>query len=444
MQYLACVALLAVMPISRTCQADALDAWTREQVASGGAGAMVVARIDESGRRVDGYGRRNPGSALPPDGDTRFQIGSISKVFTNLLLAERVALGAVRYEQVIGGLLPETVRPAHPQVAAISLLALATHRSGLPRLPPNLMPDDPADPYRGYGLDALWDGLATTRTGQPLGRFGGYSNFGSAVLGQLLAIQAGEDYPTLLRRAVIEPLRLRDTGIAPGDNVAVATSRGQAPRAWSNDHALAPAIGLWGSGNDLLRLLRVYLGGHAHGLRHALAEDLEIVPSEADRQRMTRIWRVAGNTAQPIFWHNGSTGHYWSFVGFRPDTGHGLVVLGTGSADPTDSALAALGGSIQPSQAPVDEGLFGQYRIEQGFDIDIYRHRGKLLAQATGESALVMHALGGDWYALNDADASIRFLRDEEGSVRALELVQDGVIYEARRVADVAGVLRRR
>lgn len=444
MQRLACVALLAIMPISRTCDADALDAWARKQIASGESAAIVIARIDDGESRVEGHGRRSPGNPSPPDGDTRFQIGSISKVFTNLLLAERVALGAVRYDQTIGGLLPDTVRPAHPQVAAIPLLALATHRSGLPRLPPNLMPGDPADPYRGYDLAALWDGLTTTRTGQPLGQFGGYSNFGSGVLGQLLSLQAGESYEKLLDRAVIEPLRLRDTGIAPGDNVAVAVRRARALRAWGNDHALAPAIGLWSTGNDLLRLLSAYLGGHEHGLRHSLAEDLPLVPSEADRHRMTRVWRVAGNTSQPVFWHNGSTGHYWSFIGLRPDAGHGLVVLSAGSADPTDSALAALGGSMEDPVTAVDESLFGQYRIEQGFDVDIYHHQGQLLAQATGKSALAMHALGGDWYALNDADASIRFLRDDDGSVRALELVQDGVTYEAPRIAEVAGVVRRR
>ncbi len=426
-----------------TPPADALSAWAQARVAARESGAIVIARIDGNKVSVEGFGHRRWPDGPAPDGDTRFLIGSIGKVFTNLLLAEQVAKGALTYDQSLGSLLPDTVEPANPAVAEITLQAMATHHSGLPRLPPNFAPTDPADPYAGFDEAALWAGVAQARAGQPLDSYYGYSNFGTGLLGHLLGREAGSDYYRALAEQVIAPLAMTDTGKAAGDNHAEAVSGGQAARAWSNDDALAGAGGLWGSANDLSRLIQAYLGHRQHSLKHALSRDLDVVAPADHGMAVTRVWHVARAGGHPIYWHNGGTGTYWSFAGFRPDNGQGVVVLTSGDADPTVAAFAALGhvpdapGTRPATKPDVDASVFGQYQLSDDFGIGVFERDGTLYAQASGQGALALHPLDDGWYALHEVDASLRFQREGD-AVTGLTFVQGGASQHAARVAAAA------
>ncbi len=419
---------------------DDLAAWAQARVATGESGAIVIARIHGDGVTVAGFGHRTWPDGPAPDGDTRFLTGSIGKVFTHLLLAERVADGAVAYSQSLGSLLPEGVTPRNPALAAIMLQALATHHSGLPRLPPNFAPTDPADPYAGYDATALWAAVEQTRDRQRLGSYYGYSNFAVGLLGQLLADQAGSDYFAAVAEHVAAPLGMTDTGRDSGDNHAVAVSSGKAATAWSNHDALVGAGGLWGSANDLVRLLQAYLGRHEHRLKHDLDADLEIVGDSDEGMSVTRVWHVATAGGQPIYWHNGGTMTHWGFAGFRPDTGQGLVVLTSGDADPTLPSLLALGHAPSGEPAPeaaLDTTVLGQYQLDDTVGVGVVAGGGRLRAKFSGQGELVLHPVGEDWYALHEVDASVRFQRDGDVVV-ALEFVRDGIGHRAGRVADRA------
>lgn len=425
-----------------TPSADALSSWAQARVAAKESGAIVIARIDGAEVTIEGHGQRGWPEGPVPDGDTRFLTGSIGKVFTHLLLAERVADGALSYEQTLGSLLPDTVKPGNPAVAGVSLQALATHHSGLPRLPPNFAPADPADPYAGFDEAALWAGVEQVRVGQPLGSYYGYSNFAVGLLGHLLGREAGSDYFSALAEHVTTPLAMTGTGKEAGDNHAVAVSGGKAARAWSNDDALAGAGGLWGSANDLARLVRAYLGHHRNRLKHMLADDLEIVGGADGGMAVTRVWHVADVAGKRVYWHNGGTMTHWSFAGFRPDTGQGLVVLTSGDADPTAAALESLGYTGPPpdsARPAVDAALVGQYQLNESSGIGVFERAGHLFAQASGQPPLELHPLGGDWHALHEVDASLRFLREGD-AVTGIEFVQAGVAQTAARVADRAAV----
>lgn len=420
--------------------ADELDAWLAARQADGSLAAASVARITGAQVRTSGFGRIDE---RVPAGDTPFQIGSITKVYTNLLLAEAVAAGDLRYRDAIGGLLPEKLQPANPAVARITLEALATHRSGLPRLPPNLDLANTVDPYADYDEDKLLAGVAKARAGQPLGSFYTYSNFGVGLLGYLLGRQDGQGYRANLKQRVLAPLGLEETGFEPGEGAARAIQGGEAVRAWGFDDALAGAGALWGSTDDLARLVQAYLGHHEHQLAHALAEDLRVLGAAGDFE-ITRVWHVARAQGQPVYWHNGGTAGFNSFVGFRPDREEGLALLVSGGADPTDIGLRALGvAPIEPGEAEVDESLFGQYELSPQFGIGIHAEHGKLLAQASGQPAFQLHPLGEDWYALGEVDVALHFVR-RDGQVEALELAQDGQLQMARRSHAVALSQQRR
>ena len=411
-----------------------IEAWIREHQAE--VAAASVAEITPERVDARGYGRRAGADSTTPDADTQFQLGSITKVFTNLLLAELDAAGTTSYDTTLGTLLPK-LRPRNPAVAQISLLALASHRSGLPRLPPNLDLGDTVDPYAGYDTADLLAGLRAARDKQPLGTFYAYSNFGAGALGHALGRAAGSDYARAVTQHVIEPLHLRRTTFQPDADAATAVSAAQPVPAWRFQDALAGAGALWGSVSDLARLVQPYLGA-PHGLKHDLTRDLDVVVAEAGAFAVTRVWHVARAGDAPVYWHNGGTAGFHSFVGFRPDQRRGVAILVSGGADPTDAGLRALGvESLQPIPPRIDRSVFGQYALTAAFGIGVYEQGGRLVAQATGQPAFDLHAVGEDWYAFDDVDASVHFLRNE-GAVVGLELAQNGVLQSAPRAAATA------
>ncbi|GMU44920.1 MAG: hypothetical protein AMXMBFR25_29060 [Lysobacterales bacterium] len=414
-----------------------LETWIEAERTSGRLAAASLARIDGAKLDVSGFGSLDGSADARPDADSQFQIGSITKVYTHLLLAESVAADELRYDSTLADLLPEGARLGNPALAGITLEALASHRSGLPRVPPNLDLGNTVDPYAGYDESKLLEGLAMARAQQPLGSFYTYSNFGVGLLGYVLGRRDGAGYRAALEERVIAPMRLVHTGFRPGKNAARAIQGGKPVSAWGFDDALAGAGSLWGSAGDLGRLVQAYLGHHEHGLKHTLAEDLRVLGAAGDFE-ITRVWHVARADGQPVYWHNGGTAGFHSVVGFRPDLGAGVAVLVSGDSDPTDVALRALGvAPIEPREVAVDESVFGQYQLGPQFGIGVYRERGLLVAQASGQPAFELHALGEDWYALGEVDAALHFLR-EDGQVQALELAQGGQLQQAPRTHPVA------
>ncbi len=179
--------------------------------------AAVVGVLEAGRTRVVAYGLGD-GAAVAA-GDRMFEIGSISKVFTALLLAQMVDSGEVAEDQPIGSLFAPEHALREP-LASITLGELATHASGLPRLPKDLGPMLRAafsrDPYAGSTADAIFGSVAALAGADlgPKGRFA-YSNLGVALLGQLLARRLGVDYETALRGRVFEPLGLAAWPLAP-------------------------------------------------------------------------------------------------------------------------------------------------------------------------------------------------------------------------------------
>ncbi len=104
---------------------------------------IVVGVIDASGRRIVA---RGPAGGPAFDGKTLFEIGSMTKVFTGLVLADMVEHGEVALDDPAANYLPAGATLPERGGRRITLIDLATHRSGLPRLPGNLPMHDPRIP----------------------------------------------------------------------------------------------------------------------------------------------------------------------------------------------------------------------------------------------------------------------------------------------------------
>ena len=167
---------------------------------------IVIGVIDAKGQRVVAYGSLEKGNKQPLDGDTLFEIGSITKVFTSLLLADMAQRGEVRLDDPISKYVPATAKIPERGGKKITLVDLATHTSGLPRMPANFNPKDPANPYIDYTDDQLYAFLSSYELTRDVGIKFVYSNLGFGLLGQGLARRNGTDYEALVETRICEPL----------------------------------------------------------------------------------------------------------------------------------------------------------------------------------------------------------------------------------------------
>src|SRR5262245_52540578 len=198
------------------------------------AAGIVVGLIEPSGRRVVAHGHLAKGDPRVVDGDTIFEIGSVSKVFTSLLLADMVQRKEVALDDPAARYLPEHVRVPERSGAFITLRDLSTHRSGLPPMPGNLLAmiarrKDPGGPHAEYGVDDLYEFLSSYSLPRDPGSEFEYSNLGAGLLGHLLGYCAGTDYESLVRDRITRPLGMSDTGITLSSSMKQRLTTGHNP-----------------------------------------------------------------------------------------------------------------------------------------------------------------------------------------------------------------------
>nr|WP_199813239.1 serine hydrolase domain-containing protein [Streptomyces aureocirculatus] len=276
----------------------------------------------------------------PADPDTRFEIGSLTKTFTALLLAEMVARGEVAYDDPVTRFLPRAAAP-RLRGAPITLLHLATHTSGLPRLPPGLArrgaPAWFSNPYAAYSADDCHRALARTRPRTPPGTRVRYSNFGVGLLADLLTRAAhgpGDGaYARLLAARVLDPLGLTRTNCAADRPQATGYWHGRARPPWEIP-ALPGAGAVRSSARDLLTALDALLDpaavppGVPRTLRTALADvTTPRIALPRTGNRIALIWNIRPRPGRDLYHHSGGTRGFTTFAGFSPQTNVALTAL---------------------------------------------------------------------------------------------------------------------
>ncbi|MFF8772031.1 serine hydrolase domain-containing protein [Kitasatospora sp. NPDC015120] len=339
---------------------------TADRLASPQVG-VVVAGLARGATEIRGAGRTGPGPAGGrPGPDTLFEIGSVTKVFTSLALARLTLAGTVALDEPLADLLADALPPAVTVPARgpepITLRHLATHTSGLPRLPAGMLlsslltPNKP-DPYAHCTPEWLLASLARTKVRTAPGRSFRYSNLGAGLLGLALAHRAGLDYGELVRREVCEPLGLTDTVLAPdaGQTARLApghTAGGRPVPGW-NLAGLAGAGALKSTAADLAVLLRAQL---ATGTDEAPPLGPAIALTREVRHRVNPFaWMHLGWLGHRLhtrqgghlqIWHNGGTGGYRSFTAFDPEKQVGVILLAN-TRRPVDTPAVQLLRALQ-------------------------------------------------------------------------------------------------
>jgi CubicO group peptidase (beta-lactamase class C family) len=289
---------------------------------------MVVGLLEADGsRRIIAYGGSGL-NARPLDGESVFEIGSITKVFTGVLLAEMIRRGEVKLSEPLARLLPPGVRIPSRNGKEITLLDLATHTSGLPTMPGNFPKSETPEDYSSYTVKEMYDFLSGYELPRDPGESDQYSNLQS-LIGHALALRAGKPYEALLRERILSPLKMEQTAVTLTLEMQRQMTRGHDGFGDRQPYFIAPAFitsgGLKSTVNDMLDFAAANLAQNNNGIYAALRES-------------QRPQRPLGNSGE--FWglgwgvdtvgseigHSGSTFDYNSFLNINLKSRRAIVV----------------------------------------------------------------------------------------------------------------------
>ncbi|WP_374771961.1 beta-lactamase family protein [Streptomyces sp. NBC_01310] len=335
---------------------------TADRLAEQRVGA-VVAVVAEDAAEIRGAGRTGADHGRAPGPDTLFEIGSVTKSFTALALARLASAGTVGLDEPLGDLLPDGTAVPSRDGRQITLQHLATHTSGLPRLPRGMLlqallrPSKP-DPYADCTADVLLAGPARTRLGATPGKRFRYSNLGAGLLGLALARRAGTDYETLITREICAPLGMTDTVVTVDDTRSERSAQGHGRRGRpATPWQLADLVGAGGlrsTATDLVAFVRAQLDGGPAELDEAIR-----LSRSVEHPTSPFAWVHLGWMAHRLHprqgshlqvWHNGGTGGFSSFVGFDPEKRLAVIALGN-TQRPVDGPAFDLLRTLQSEHA---------------------------------------------------------------------------------------------
>ncbi|HYL77883.1 MAG TPA: serine hydrolase [Bryobacteraceae bacterium] len=413
---------------------------------------IVVGTIDAKGRHVVGHGRVALDRDRQPDGDTLFEIGSITKVFTSLVLADMIERGEVKPDDPVAKFLPASVTVPSRNGKQITLLDISMQISGLPRMPNNMKPADLANPYADYDPPKLYDFLSHYTLTRDIGEKYEYSNLAVGLLGHALSLKAGMSYEQLVRKRILEPLGMSSTTVTLSDEQKKRMATGynavlKPVKNWDLD-ALAGAGAIRSTANDMLKFLAANL-------------ELTDTPLKAAMRRMRSVhretgspdleimmaWHVFHKFGTDIVWHNGGTAGFRTLAGFAPAKKTGVVVLCNTFTDCDD-----IGRHVLESQWPaarfsppvahqeitldpkILESYVGEYELAPKVTIKITSDGGRMFALLTGQPAVEIFAEKEGEFFLKIVDAQLSFTKSESGGVSGLIMHQNGIDQKARRL----------
>lgn len=426
----------------------------KQRVTEKRSAGIVVGLLEPDGStRVLAFG--DPGPGQPPlDGSSVFEIGSITKVFTAALLADMAQRGEVALDHPVQRYLPAGATMPSRGGKQITLAMLSEQTSGLPRLPSNHRPADPSNPYADFTVAQLYQFLSGYTLPRDPGSRYEYSNLGVGLLGHVLALRAGKPLEQLLRERIWAPLGMSSTAITLAPPLRARLALGHKPDGSVTPNWDLPTLAGAGAARstaaDMLKFLAAQLHPQRGPLERAMATThRKRASAGSDWMGIGLGWHLLHRQGDDVVWHNGGTGGYRSFAGFRPRTGAAVVVLtnsGGEGADDVGFHLLNPALPLVPGPAPRKEytaislpaealqRFVGIYQLAPQFRIVVTREGDALFAQATGQQRIRLWPHAEAEFFIREVDAQVTFVRDGEGRTASLVLHQGGTDVPGNKV----------
>ena len=301
----------------------------KKRIEVGHSPSYAIGIIDKNGPHYYNFGTKtmNGGSV---NEHTIYEIGSISKVFTAILLAQQVVDGKMKLDDPIKKYLPAEVKVPQKGTAEITLGNLSDHTSGLPRMPNNFTPANPNNPYADYTVKQMLEFISGYELTRDVGAGYEYSNLAQGLLGYILSQNASTTYEDLMVKSIASPLGMKETEITFDEtmnkNLAMGHSNRKQVENWDIP-TFAGAGAIRSSTSDMLKFLAANMNLKKTSLRKAMDLTHQVRHDKAGKMRVGLGWHIAKGKNGDVLWHNGGTGGYRTFAGFVKETGMGIVVL---------------------------------------------------------------------------------------------------------------------
>jgi D-alanyl-D-alanine-carboxypeptidase/D-alanyl-D-alanine-endopeptidase len=425
----------------------------RQRVGEKRSAGIVVGLLEPNGhRRIVAFGDAGPGQP-PLDGNSVFEIGSISKVFTATVLAELVMQGKVRLDDPAQRYLPASVTLPTRNGKAITLGSLSEQNSGLPPMPANFHATDATNPFGHYAVAQMYEFLSAYELTRDPGTQFEYSNLGVGLLGHVLSLISRTSYEEMERARVWAPLGMRHTSITltPWMTAHLALGHDEQGRVIPNwdFSALAGAGAIRSTTNDMLIFAEANLHAERGALERAMAfAQRPRAPVGPPNEAIGLNWFTMRTATDTIVWHNGGTGGYRTFLGLEPSRKRAVVVMtNSGGEGPDDIGMHLLDPALPlaPMPAPpkprtaivlsaaVLAPNVGAYRLPAGDTLTVTLSGNELYVQGHQPKKRLWPETETDFF-IREADLQITFVRDTQGVVTALVLHNGGESSTAFRI----------
>lgn len=449
---LSLLSLLVVCTVHADSPSDLaakVDKLVQPYLAAEVANAISIGVVQGENQWTRHYGQLSADQPEKPDDATLYELGSISKVFTGILLADAVIAKRLNLNQPVGELVPELMEnKAVGQ--AIQLRHLSTHMSGLPRMPINMQPADVQNPYADYDRSMMMAFLKAIKPIRKPGDKAEYSNLAVGLLGQILAIEADDSYQNLLKKNLTEPLGMNQTIVELSDEQKshlAPPHDGDLRRAKNWDlNAFVGAGGIRSNTSDMQTFITAQLSPPDNQIGKAIELAWrEQIPSEKGAFAMGLGWHIAkdGETR----WHSGQTGGYHTaiFIDRRIDAGVILMCnTATGEVDAlAESIIQLVGGmTIKPREfaekvevaKAVVSRLGGNYQLAPGLVVTVRPEDDRLFVQLTGQLEIGVYPESETKWKYRVVDAQLTFELPENGPATAVTLHQNGRDMRSPRI----------
>lgn len=420
----------------------------KQRIETGSNVSIVVGFIE--GNKVDffSYGKTALENGTAVNENSVYEIGSISKVFTTILLADQILQGRMSLEDPISKYLPIGIKIPERNGSIIKLKDLATHTSGLPRMPDNFTPADAENPFKDYSVQQIYDFLSSYELTRDIGESYEYSNYGMGLLGHILELHTGKSYEELVKEKITNAIEMDNTRLTFSDNMLAHLAKGYAfgeeVKNW-DIISLAGAGGLRSTASDMVKFVLANMNDNS-----ALSAAMKLSHKTAFKSKNGNFeiglgWHYADNGK--IIWHNGGTGGYKSFSGFSKERNKGVVVLTNSTESVDDLGLYLLGNSaglktpkkketpevVNVPSATLDTYL-GVYELAPQFKITITRENSKMFLQATNQPRFRIYPSSNNTFFLKVVEANIEFNANEQGEIIELILNQNGQAIPGKKI----------
>lgn len=290
---------------------------------------IVVGLIDGENVTYYSYGKADLKTGANVDERSIFEIGSISKTFTGIIVADEVVNGKMKLSDPISKYLSDYTKVPTRNNRSITIKDVATHSSSLPRMPTNFSPANPNNPYADYTIEMAYEFISSIELTRDIGEKYEYSNLALGMLGHILELQYKKDYEAIMVDRIANTLGMDNTRVVFTPNMikhlAKGHDNGEEVENWDLP-ALVGAGGIRSSAVDMVKYVQANMGVHKTTLYEAMQLSHKIAYENED-QKVKRGLTWNYDNDREIVHHGGATGGYRAFAGFVKGTQKGVVVL---------------------------------------------------------------------------------------------------------------------